>query len=231
MWSHNISDNGGAGDGQNIMISNCRSCDRGDADWDVRHTFTASAVYDLPFGRGRRTDFRHAFLETVFGGWSLSGIGNARTGLPFNVTINRSAADLPDGVVSTPGRGAPAQRPDVIGGVSLYSINKSAVSWINTAAFQAPARGTWGTLPRNALRGPGLWQLDISASKQTGITEGVGLEFRAELFNVFNRAQYANPNTNFSNLGTFGTITSVVNTNPTGSSGPRQVQFALRLKF
>ncbi len=220
MWSHNISDNSGAGDGQNLMISNCRVCDRGDADWDIRHTITASAVYDLPFFRGTR-----------FGGWSLSMLGTARTGVPFNVTMNRSAGDLPDGVVTTPGRAAPAQRPNVVSGVSMYSPDKSPSSWLNPAAFKAPSRGTWGTLPRNALRGPGLWQIDLSASKETQVTEQIGLELRAEAFNIFNRAQYGFPNANFSNLGTFGTTTSVVNANPTGSGGPRQIQLALRLKF
>ena len=231
MWSHNISDNGGAGDGQNIMISNCRSCDRGDADWDVRHTFTASAVYDLPYGSGRRLQPRNGLLNALFGGWSVSGIGTARTGLPFSATISRSAADLPDGVVTTPGRAAPAQRPDVVSGVPIYSTDKTPQSWLNPAAFRAPARGTWGTLQRNALRGPSLWQIDLSATKQAQVTESVVMEFRAETFNVFNRAQYGNPNANFSNLGTFGTTTSVVNTSPTGAGGPRQIQLALRLKF
>jgi len=71
----------------------------------------------------------------------------------------------------------------------------------------------------------------LSASKESQITERVGIELRAEAFNIFNRAQYGSPNANFSNLGTFGTITSVVNASPTGSGGPRQVQLALRLKF
>jgi hypothetical protein len=76
-----------------------------------------------------------------------------------------------------------------------------------------------------------LWQIDLSASKESQVTERIGLELRAEAFNIFNRAQYGSPNANFSNLGTFGTITSVVNANPTGAGGPRQVQLALRLKF
>ena len=161
----------------------------------------------------------------------FSMLGTARTGIPFNVTVNRSATDLPDGVVSTPGRAASAQRPNIVSGVSPYSSDKSPSSWLNPAAFQAPPRGTWGTLPRNALRGPNLWQIDLSASRETRLTEQVGLEVPAEAFNIFNRARYGFPNANFSNPGTFGAITSVVNANPTGAGGPRQIQVALRLKF
>lgn len=231
MWSHNISDNSGAGDGQNLMISNCRRCDRGDADWDVRHTATGSAVYELPFGRGRRVALPNPIANGILGGWGLSGFYTVRTGLPFNVTIARNATALPDGVVTTPGRSAPAQRPDFVPGASLYAASKSTALWLNPAAFRAPANLAWGNLPRNALRGPGLWQFDLSLAKSARITESVSTEFRAEMFNLFNRAQYGNPQANFSNLGTFGTFTSVVNSNPTGAGGPRQVQLMLRLRF
>ncbi|MCX6619687.1 MAG: TonB-dependent receptor, partial [Acidobacteria bacterium] len=231
MWSHNISDNAGAGDGQNLMISNCRTCDRGDADLDIRHTVTAAGVYDLPYGKGRRYTPHNRALGGVLGGWSLSGVGTARAGIPFNVSVSRSAGDLPDGVVTTPGKAAPPQRPDFVPGVAFYPANPGALAWLNAGAFKAPVKGVWGNLPRNALRGPGLWQMDLSVFKTSALTERFQLEFRAELFNLFNRAQFGNPNANFSNLGTFGTITSVVNTSPTGAGGPRQVQLALRLKF
>ena len=177
---------------------------------------------NLPFGAGRRFVPGNPFVNAVFGGWNFSMLGTARTGVPFNVTLSRSVADLPDGVTSTPGKGAPPQRPNVDPSVSMSSSDKTPSSWLNPAAFQTPPRGTWGTLPRNALRGPNLWQIDMSASKESQVTEQVGLELCAEVFNIFNRAQYGFPNANFSNLGTFGTITSVVNANPTGSGGPRQ---------
>jgi hypothetical protein len=231
MWSHNISDNAGAGDGANIMISNCRRCDRGEAAWDVRHTATANAVYQLPFGKGRKYGIDNKVADAILGGWGLSGFYTIRTGLPFDVTINRTVAALPDGVATTPGRGAPAQRPNFVPGVPFYVADKNANMWLNAAAFATPANLTWGNLPRNALRGPGLWQMDLSLAKQAKITERLSTEVRAEAFNIFNRAQYGNPNANFSNLGTFGTITSVVNTNPTGSGTPRQMQLSLRLRF
>lgn len=230
MWSHNINDNAGAGDGQNIMISNCRQCDRGNSDFDVRHTVTANAVYELPFGKGRRF-LQEGIANAILGGWAFSGVGTARTGIPFNVTVNRAAADLPDGVVTTPGRSAPTQRPDVIAGQPLYSALQTPDSWLNLGAFRLPARGTWGTLPRNALRGPGLWQTDIGITRRHRIVERASLEFRAEMFNLFNRAQYGSPNANISNPAQFGRITSVVNSAPTGFGGPRQVQFMLRLIF
>lgn len=230
MWSHNINDNAGAGDGQNIMISNCRQCDRGDSDFDVRHTVTANAVYELPFGKGRRF-LQEGIANAILGGWAFSGVGTARTGIPFNVTVNRAAADLPDGVVTTPGRAAPTQRPDVIAGQPLYAATQTPDSWLNLGAFRLPARGTWGTLPRNALRGPGLWQTDIGITRRHRIVERASLEFRAEMFNLFNRAQYGSPNANISNPAQFGRITGVVNSAPTGFGGPRQVQFMLRLIF
>ena len=224
MWSHNISDSSGAGDGQNVMISNCRQCDRGDADWDIRHTMTSNATYALPApktGLGKK----------LLGGWTTSGFLTARTGLPFNVTINRAASALPDGVTTTSGRAAPAQRPDFVPGVSKYSGSKNADLWLNIAAFRTPANGVWGNLPRTALRGPRLWQADFSIDRSAQVRENVKLEFRAEMFNLFNRAQFGAPNANFSNSGTFGTITNVVNTTPTGSGGPRQIQLMLRVKF
>ncbi|MBM3734591.1 MAG: TonB-dependent receptor [Acidobacteria bacterium] len=213
MWSHALNDNAGAGDGQNWMISNCRVCDRASADWDVRHTITATSIYRLPWGL------------------DLSGLFTSRTGLPFNVNVNRGAADLPDGVAGTAGRSAPAQRPDVVAGRPLYSSVQTPDQWLNIAAFRAPARGTWGTLPRNALRGIGLWQMDLALGKQFAIREGLALSFRGELFNLANRPQYGVPNSNISNPAQFGRITSVVNNTPTGSGGPRQVQFMARLVF
>ena len=230
MWSHNINDNSGAGDGNNIMIPSCRQCDRGNADWDVRHTFTVNGVYRLPVGRGAKF-MSNGFAGRLLEGWTLSGLANARTGLPFNVSVNRSAADLPDGLASTSGRSAPPQRPDFVPGQNFYAANPSANGWLNLAAFRAPARGTWGNFPRGLLRGPGFWQTDIAIAKRTAFLERYSVEFRAELFNLFNRAQYGNPNANISNPAQFGTITSVLNSNPTGFGGPRQTQLMLRFNF
>jgi len=231
MWSHAINDNSGAGDGAQTMISECRSCDRGDADWDIRHTFTAASSYLLPFGRGRHHSIENGFANAILGGWEISGIGTARTGRPIPITVNRSAADLPNGVANTAGDSAPPQRPDFVPGQPFYPATQTPDQWLNLAAFRVPARGTWGNMPRNLLRAPGLWQIDLSLGKQARLTERLGLEFRAEMFNLFNRAQYGVPNANISSPAAFGRITSVVNTTPTGTGGPRQIQLMMRLNF
>ena len=115
QYSHGISD-GANGDGESdgLQNNNCRTCERGNADFDVRHNFTSSVIWIVPAGKGRRF-LRNSsgFVNAVLGGWQLSGIGIARTGLPLNVTLSRSASALPDGINSN-------QRPNVVLGQPLY---------------------------------------------------------------------------------------------------------------
>jgi hypothetical protein len=164
-------------------------------------------------------------LRRVFGSWDLTTIVTARTGLPVNVTVDRAASAVPDGNSSSP------QRPDLVPGVSLTPPGgQSASQWINSAAFAVPASGTFGNAPRNLLRGPGLWQTDLGLAKHIHLTEGAQLQLRAEVFNLFNRAQYGSPNADLSSA-TFGQILSTVNTGPVGTGTPREVQFMLKAEF
>lgn len=211
MWGHAISDNAGSGEGGQIQNVACRACDRGDADYDIRHTFTANSVYQLPFARSK-----------WYGGWDLSGIYTARTGTPFSVTITRAAATVPSGQTQN-------QRADYLGG-DTYAANKGPGLWLNPAAFALPAAGTYGNSGRNRFRGPGLWQADLGLSKTFRLTERMNLAFRTEMFNVFNRAQYGNP-VNARNNSTFGTILVTANDGATGTGTSRQLQFMLRLNF
>jgi hypothetical protein len=211
MWGHAISDNAGSGEGGQIQNVACRACDRGDADYDIRHTFTSNAVYQLPFARQR-----------WFGGWDLSGIFTARTGTPFSVTISRTAATVPSGQTQN-------QRADYLGG-EVYAINKGPGLWLNPAAFALPANGAYGNSGRNRFRGPALWQADLGLTKKFRLTERFNLDFRTEMFNLFNRAQYGNP-VNARQNSTFGTILATANDGATGTGTSRQVQFMLRLNF
>jgi hypothetical protein len=180
----------------------------------------------LPFGPRRKYLSGNGFVGKVFGGWELSGIGAARTGVPVNVTISRSASSLPDGNTTSP------QRPNLVPGVSLIPPGgQTPGDWINAAAFSIPANGAWGNAGRNLVRAPGVWQIDTALTKRAQITERINIEFRAEAFNLLNHAQFGLPNGNLSAAGSFGTITQPLNTGGTGSGTPRQFQLMLRLRF
>ncbi|MBT9330618.1 TonB-dependent receptor [Paracidobacterium acidisoli] len=229
-FSHSINNGGiGGGESDTPQNINCLRCERASSDQDMRHYFTASSVWQLPIGRG------HAFLggvsrftNTFIGGWQLSTILSARSGLPLNVTVNRDTSDLPDQLNQN-------QRPDRVPGVPLYPRHKTTDLWLNPAAFALPQTGTWGNLGRNAVRAPGVWQIDPSLSKHFPLADQIGLTFRAEAFNVFNGAQYGQPNTNWApgadNPNGYGLISSSYNTSPTGTGTPRELQFGLKLEF
>ncbi len=212
MWGNAISDNSGSGEGGQIQNIACRACDRGAADYDIRQTFTANTVYQLPFARNR-----------WFGGWDATGIFTARTGRALTVLVTRASGVVPTGQTQV-------QRANYVGGVNAYVANPGPDKWLNPAAFAVPAAGTFGNSGRNGFRGPGLWQTDIGLSKQIKLTESAHLDFRSELFNLFNRAQYGNPVANIS-TPTFGRILTTANDGATGTGTSRQLQFMLRLSF
>ena len=227
QWSHGISD-GSNGDGESDTPQNmnCRSCERGDASFDVRHNFTASAVWLVPIGKGHRVG-TSPLMNSLLGGWQLSGIGTARTGLPGTVTLSRSASALPDGINSS-------QRPDMVPGQPLYPTNQTPDLWLNPYAFTTPANGQWGNAGRNNVRMPGIWAVDTSIEKRFPVNERVAVSFRADVFNIFNRGQIGKPNLKWTDPAqgtTFGAITSPYTLAAVGTGTPRQMQFMLRLSF
>ncbi len=230
MWSHAINDDStGGGESGYPQINSCRACDTASSDADIRHTFSMNAVYQLPFGRGRAHLNQSGLAEAVLGGWEFSTTASARTGVPVNVTLVRPAAAVPDGLSLE--NGSSFQRPNYAAGASLVPANQSSSNWINAAAFTVPANGTWGNSGRNLVRGPRFWQSDAALSRDFRITERFFAVLRVEGFNIFNRAQFGNPNGNFSSAS-FGRITTTVNGgSPTGSGTPREFQVALRLRF
>jgi Carboxypeptidase regulatory-like domain len=228
MWSHAINDGslgGGETDATTPENVFCRTCERASSSFDIRHFFTASSVYELPFGMGKAFLSKPGALRAMLGGWTLSSIGTARSGRPVNITISRAASGVPGGYNLT-------QRPDLMPGVSLTPPGGSTpAQWINPAAFRVPAPGTWGNAGRNLARGPSLYQLDLGVSKRVTLGERAAVVIRGEAFNVFNRAQYSEPIGDITVLSQFGLIQSTVNTTPIGTGTPRQIQFMLRLEF
>ncbi len=226
LWSHSTND-GTTGGGEQDYPQNvaCRICERASSDQDVRSSFTASTVYQLPFGHGGE-HFSHGLGSGLVSGWQVSGIGVARSGLPLNITISRSASSLPDGNSTSP------QRPNLVPGVSLLPPGgRSPQHWINPAAFTTPANGTWGNTPRNLLRGPGTWQIDSAIQKDLLHFDRFALQFRGEGFNLLNHAQYGLPATNLSSTNSFGEITTQLNPGATGTATQRVFELSLRATF
>jgi hypothetical protein len=185
-FQYQFSKNKGTTQGSNEAVTATNTFDfeseYGTNQTDLPHTFNGSLVYAPPFS------------GALAGGWRIASIINARSGVPINVTINRPDTVTVGGVTVTnvPGgntRGT--QRPDRVPGVDPYL--KQGVRWLNPAAFAAPMPGTFGNLPRNAVRGPGFWQADLMVSKDIRLSGTQGLQLRLEVFNIANRLNYENP--------------------------------------
>ncbi|MDR3751818.1 MAG: TonB-dependent receptor [Terracidiphilus sp.] len=225
-YSHEIDqDAAGGGDSDNPQNPACMACERASGDFDARHVVNANVVYDLPFGTGKAFFSQPGIANTVLSRWSLTDIVAARTGIPVNVTQDRSSSSVATGYTSS-------QRPNLIPGVPLTPPGGKTVNhWINYAAFDAVNGSGYGNAPRNIARGPNLWQTDLGLSKRIPLSEAAQLQFRSEFFNLFNRAQYGQPQADWSSKSTFGQIITTANTTPFGTGTPREIQFALRLEF
>jgi len=225
-YSHEIDqDAAGGGDSDNPQNPACMACERASGDYDARHVVNANAVYDLPFGTGKAFFSQPGIANTVLSRWSLTDIVAARTGIPVNVTEDRSSSSVATGYTSS-------QRPNLVPGVPLTPPGGKTINqWINYAAFEAVNGSGYGNAPRNIAHGPNLWQTDLGLSKRIPLSEGTQLQFRSEFFNLFNRAQYGQPQADWSSQSTFGQIITTANTTPIGTGTPREIQFALRLEF
>ena len=225
LWSHSIND-GSTGGGEQDYPQNvaCRICEYASSDQDVRSSFTASVVYQFGSRHGPASTLG-GFAGALGSGWQVSGIATARTGLPLNVTISRSASTISDGNSLSP------QRPNLVPGVSLVpAAGRTPQHWINPAAFVLPASGSFGNTPRNLLRGPGTWQIDGALQKDLLHLDRYALSLRGEGFNLLNRAQYGLPATNVSATN-FGQITTQLNGGATGTATQRVFEFGLRATF
>jgi hypothetical protein len=181
--------------------------------FDVRHNFVISYDYQLPFDR-------LGGPSRLVKGWRLSGITRFSTGLPVTLVETDD-----NSLLGTSGAGAislPVDTPNYAPGSLNFSNPRSGSPYFNTALFSPEALGTLGTARRRFFSGPGLNNWDMALLKDTLIKEGVNLEFRAELFNAFNHAQFLTPDGNV-NSGTFGFVTQA---NPA-----RIMQLSLKLLF
>ena len=237
MWSHGIADASiGSGESVGFQDMACRACDRSNSSIDVRHVMTTNAVYQLPFGKGTKFLNGSGPLSHLVGGWELAGIASARTGLPVNITVSRSASALLDGNTS-------GQRPNLVLGVPIYAANQTINNWFNPAAYSAPANLAWGNLGRYSATGPGAYEIDSSLQKRFHLTDRVSIHFRAAAFNLLNHPEFKNPGSSIGSVSgsgtnlsikpsaSFGRITGILNTGATGTGAPRRVEFQFRAEF
>ncbi|MGA8406992.1 MAG: TonB-dependent receptor [Candidatus Acidiferrales bacterium] len=184
--------------------------DYSSGDIDVRHVFTADALYTIPTW--------HVLGNRFGSGWEVGTFINARSGLPVNIIDPNN----PNETTYT--------RPNLVPGQSIYASPYSVPgNQLNAGAFTAAPAGTFGDLPRNAARGPGFTQFDFSVIKTTPITERFKIQFRAELFNIFNHPNFVNPDGDLLDTS-FGRSSSTIGS-LVGIGTARQVQFALKLFF
>lgn len=193
------------------------SIERSISGHDIPHSFTASLMWSLPFGKGQRfLSGMNRLGETVLGGWQIASAIRRGSGLPLQFTSANQLGTY----------GFPTPRPNITSLSDLASGTRSPDHWFNTAAVTAPPAYTVGTAPRwtsNIRTGP-MNSADLSLMKDFNVWESLKLQFRAEAFNVSNTPQYGRANTSFGSTS-FGVITGSTNV------GPRNIQFALRLMF
>ena len=191
---------------------------------DLNNSFTASVMYDLPFGKGRKFGSNWSNgLNALLGNWQLGVIEKITSGFPVPIYQfpNLAGQILP---FENGGDFDNFNRPNQVAGCNVYAANHAANQWLNPACFPAPAVGELGDAARVPAFGPGFVNTDFSVIKRFAIPwENMGLDFRAEFFNLFNHPQFGLPINNIAGPG-FGSVDSTVN-------NPRLIQFALKLTF
>jgi hypothetical protein len=191
------------------------------AGFDSRQRLVVSYAVDLPIGNGKRfLSGGNSVMQKFSSGWSVSGTATFQRGYPLALTATPNVAGFGLGL-----------RPNVVLGCNAAkdgSAQSRLNAWFNTSCFTVPASYSLGNESRvdPVLRGPGIANYNASLLKRTAITERFNLEFRTEVFNLFNRVQFGPPNTSVTTAANATTefITTQIN-------DPREIQFALRFIF
>src|SRR6266849_1148440 len=184
--------------------------DRGDSDLDRRHILVTNAVYALPSFKNKGS-----LVSALLGNWQLNGIVTLLSGNPLDVTTGQSGLDF-GFAASSPG----GYRPDLVPGVPIYLHGADKTKYLNPAAFALPALGQFGNLRRGFIRQPGLFNVDFSLAKNWKVRERYGIQFRAEMFNLFNHTNFNGFVSNLNAGPNFGTLNN--------NRGPRNIQFGIK---
>ncbi len=207
-------------DGGFLLDPDVRNSDRGRSIIDARHNLSANFGYELPVGPGKALDVK-GVAGKIAGGWQVNSILSASSGVPFTAAVGFNQSRNRD-------TRAP-DRPNLLPGRSNNPTVGKSTLWFDPTAFALPPAGTFGNLARNTVEGPGVAVLDFSLVKNTGISEKVRTEFKAEFFNILNHSNLGLPQSLlFDPSGKLiGNVGRISNTSTTS----REIQFGLKLVF
>jgi hypothetical protein len=218
-WSHTLDVTTDSNGGGTPMIPYDWKDDYGNSNWDIRHRFVASFVYDVPFFQ-----ISNPVLKGVFTKWQANGIVTLQTGIPFNVSTS----------VDTANTGSSGTwRPDLVHTATDDCGRGHLVGCIDATAFTLadlqplnPTKYAYGNAGRNLLHGPGAETVNFSLFKNLPIKERLRFQLRFETFGLFNHSNFGNPSSIFS-TSSFGNITTL----NTSAPGTRNIQFGGKLTF
>ncbi len=219
-WGHVLADTNtplSTSTGWALRDVNCFSCEYADAGWDIRHRFVYSAVYDIPFGRGKAASSGNAVVNTILGNWQVNSILTLSTGQPFTLRTRNAVGSF----LSTRPDAVPGKHPN-----QAPAGGRTPDLWFDITAVNRPVPNTLGNLGNQTNRGPGIKNVDLSLFKDFPFTERFKVQFRAESFNLTNTPQYSiNGIGNEEGSGNFGRIAQTL------PGTARNLQFALRFMF
>jgi YD repeat-containing protein len=227
-WSRTFDSGMADGDGttpgaQYWPLPGSQKADWGLSQLNLDDQFTASVIYDLPFGKGKRFGGEWNGVEdAVLGGWQVNLIEKAISGFPLFVVDSNNASG-----VNFEWNGTPLNRPNQI--CNPHLSHPTNAEWFNTSCFVPAPAGELGDASRAPVSGPRFVNTDFSAFKNLRVHEGYNVQFRAEMFNLFNHAQFGLTGNgvfmqDINSASSFGVVNETVN-------NPRVIQFALRLDF
>ena len=234
VWSHMLDSQDSSAwlsqqGAQNWQIANDASANYSNSNFDVRHAFKGYAIYQLPFGKGRRFLNNNMLADEVIGGWQVSGTLYLSTGTPFTVFATQNTYQL-----------AGSAFPNLVPGVNTKPAHRSAKceagsspqngclnEWFNPAAFSEPANGTFGNVRRNSLYGPGTNTVNLSVFKEFALPwEGIKLKLSCAATNAFNHPSFGNPGGGLQGSAGVGQPYSWYTTNGNGQQvGTQQISW------
>jgi hypothetical protein len=179
---------------------------------DIPHVLVSSVVWDTPAGAGRAHRPR-GWVGAFLNDWTLSTIVTLQSGVPIAVTQATNFNAF---------AGFGTQRPNLVGDPTLPGDERSPSRWFNTSAFASAPQFTLGSASRNPVRGPSYRNIDLVVMRRVPVHDGTSLEFRAEVFNLFNIANFGAPAAVLG-AANFGTITTALD--------PRVVQLAMKVSW